>query len=180
MAEIPDLASESADASNRISPLNENTVTVEQFTEWLRGYQSAWEGRDAAAAARLFSDDARYHWTPLVPPQQGPAEIAAVWDAAVSQQRDIRFTFDVFAVSGATGMATLARGFHAPARPVQGPHRGRAGGGICSARRSAASSASGGTAPSRRARQNPRSGRLGRCSQLSARYRAAPSIACSV
>jgi len=81
------------------------TATVEQFTRWLRAYQSAWEGRDAAAAARLFSVDARYYWTPLVPPQQGPAEIATVWEAAVSQQRDIRFTFDVFAVSGSAGMA---------------------------------------------------------------------------
>ena len=81
-------------------------LTVEQFTEWLRGYQAAWEGRDAAAAAKLFSDDASYHWTPLVPPQQGPAEIAAVWQGAVSQQRDIRFTFGVFGVAGATGMAT--------------------------------------------------------------------------
>ena len=80
------------------------TVTAEQFTRWLHAYQSAWEGRDAAAAARLFSGDARYYWTPLVPPQQGPAEIAAVWEAAVGQQRDIRFTFDVFAVSGSTGM----------------------------------------------------------------------------
>lgn len=83
----------------------EFTLTTAQFTEWLRAYQSAWEGRDAAAAARIFSDDARYHWTPLVPPQQGPAEIAAVWEAAVGQQRDIRFTFDVFGVTGNSGMA---------------------------------------------------------------------------
>ena len=82
-----------------------------QFTEWLRSYQSAWEGRDAAAAASLFADDARYHWTPLVPPQKGPAEIAAAWDAAVSQQRDVRFTFAVFGVSGATGMATWRADF---------------------------------------------------------------------
>jgi ketosteroid isomerase-like protein len=89
----------------------EFTLTAAQFTEWLRAYQSAWEGRDAAAAAKIFSDDARYHWTPLVPPQQGPAEIAAVWESAVSQQRDIRFTFDVFGVSGATGMATWRADF---------------------------------------------------------------------
>ena len=82
-----------------------------QFTEWLRGYQSAWEGRDAAAAASLFAEDARYHWTPLVPPQKGPAEIAAAWDAAVSQQHDVRFTFAVFGVSGATGMATWRADF---------------------------------------------------------------------
>jgi len=87
------------------------TTTVEQFTQWLRAYQTAWEGRDAAAAAGLFTDDARYHWTPLVPPQQGPAEIAAAWQAAVSQQRDVRFTFAVFGVSGATGMATWRADF---------------------------------------------------------------------
>ena len=69
--------------------MNDYAVTVAQFTEWLRAYQSAWENRDAAAAARLFASDARYFWTPLVPPQTGPAEIAAVWEAAVSQQRDI-------------------------------------------------------------------------------------------
>jgi ketosteroid isomerase-like protein len=91
--------------------MGEYAATVEQFTQWLRGYQSAWEGRDAAAAARLFSDDARYHWTPLVPPQQGPSEIAAVWEAAVSQQRDIRFTFAVFGVSGPAGMATWRADF---------------------------------------------------------------------
>jgi ketosteroid isomerase-like protein len=87
------------------------TVTTAQFTEWLRGYQSAWEGRDAEAAAALFTDDARYHWTPLVPPQQGPAQIAAVWAAAVGEQRDIRFTFDVFAVAGSIGMATWRADF---------------------------------------------------------------------
>jgi len=81
-------------------------TTADEFSAWLRGYQSAWERRDSAAAAGLFSADARYYWTPLVPPQQGPAEIAAVWESAVSQQRDIRFTFSVFGVAGATGMAT--------------------------------------------------------------------------
>ncbi len=86
-------------------------ATADDFSAWLRAYQSAWEGRDAAAAARLFTADARYHWTPLVPPQQGPAEIAAVWEAAVSQQRDIRFTFSVFGVAGPTGMANWRADF---------------------------------------------------------------------
>ena len=86
-------------------------ATVEEFTQWLRAYQAAWEGRDADAAAKLFTDDARYHWTPLVPPQQGPAEIAAAWGSAVSRQRDIRFTYSVFGVSGPTGMATWRADF---------------------------------------------------------------------
>ena len=79
-------------------------VTAGQFSEWLRSYQSAWEGRDPSAAAKLFADDARYHWTPLVPPQQGPAEIAAAWAAAVDGQRDIRFTFEVFGYETAQGL----------------------------------------------------------------------------
>ncbi len=91
--------------------VNTYVATVEQFTAWLRGYQAAWQGKDLAAAAKLFSDDARYYWTPLVPPQKGPAEIAAAWGAAIAQQRDIRFTFDVFGVSGATGMATWRADF---------------------------------------------------------------------
>ena len=91
--------------------MNAYAATADDFSAWLRAYQSAWEGRDAAAAARLFTADARYHWTPLVPPQQGPAEIAAVWEAAVSQQRDIRFTFSVFGVAGPTGMANWRADF---------------------------------------------------------------------
>ena len=91
--------------------MNAYAATIEQFTLWLRAYQTAWEGRDAAAAARLFNDDARYYWTPLVPPQRGPAEVAAAWEAAVSSQRDIRFTFDVFAVAGPTGFATWRADF---------------------------------------------------------------------
>lgn len=86
-------------------------LTAEQFSEWLRGYQSAWERRDPEAAARLFAPDARYYWTPLVPPHEGPAAIAAAWQAAVAGQRDVRFTFEVFAVSGATGMAVWRADF---------------------------------------------------------------------
>jgi ketosteroid isomerase-like protein len=91
--------------------VNTYAATVEQFSLWLRAYQAAWEGRDAAAAAQLFTADARYYWTPLVPPQCGPAEIAAAWKAAVAQQRDIRFTFDVLAVTGPSGVATWRADF---------------------------------------------------------------------
>ena len=80
-------------------------ISAAQFDAWLLAYKSAWEGRDPAAAAKLFSADARYHWTPLVPPQQGPAEIAAAWANAVGHQRDIRFSFEIFGTAGASGMA---------------------------------------------------------------------------
>ena len=80
-------------------------MTVADFEHWLRAYGQAWECRDPAAAALLFTDDSEYYWTPLDPPQRGPAGIAAAWQAAVSQQRDIRFQFEILAVTGATGIA---------------------------------------------------------------------------
>lgn len=76
-----------------------------EFDRWLRAYQKAWQERDPPAAARLFSDDAEYYWTPLDPPQRGPAEVAAAWAGAVSRQQDIGFTYEILAVTGATGIA---------------------------------------------------------------------------
>jgi len=80
-------------------------MTNNDFDQWLRGYQKAWQERDATAAAQLFSDDAEYYWTPLDPPQRGPAGVAAAWEGAVSQQRDIRFSYQVLAVTDSTGIA---------------------------------------------------------------------------
>lgn len=75
------------------------------FDAWLKRYGEAWEGRDPAAAAKLFTPDAAYHWTPHDPPQRGPEQIAQAWDGAVSRQSDIRFTYEVLAVTGSTGIA---------------------------------------------------------------------------
>lgn len=80
-------------------------ITAAEFAAWLGAYRRAWEGRDPAAAALLFTEDSEYHWTPLDPPQRGRAEIAAAWEGAVSRQRDIRFTFDILAVAGSKGIA---------------------------------------------------------------------------
>ena len=76
-----------------------------EFENWLKAYQKAWESRDSHAAARIFSDDCEYYWTPLDPPQRGPARVAAAWEGAVSQQRDISFRYEILAVPGSTGIA---------------------------------------------------------------------------
>ena len=80
-------------------------LTTADFERWLNGYKVAWEKRDPAAAAALFTSDAQYYWTPFDPPQTGRAQIAAVWEAAVSAQKDIAFDFTVFAVAGSRGCA---------------------------------------------------------------------------
>lgn len=80
-------------------------MTAVGFASWLRSYGAAWENRDSAAAARLFSADAEYYWTPFDTPQRGREQIAAAWEGAVTQQRDIRFEFEVLAVTTALNIA---------------------------------------------------------------------------
>src|SRR6185295_9895301 len=91
------------------------------FDHWLKAYQQAWQGRDAAAAAALFSADAEYYWTPLDPPALGPAGVAAAWEGAVSQQRDITFRYEVLAVTATTGIAKWRADF--TRLPTQGKVR---------------------------------------------------------
>ena len=80
-------------------------LTRADFDTWLRGYGGAWEGRDADAAAALFTPDAEYYWTPFDPPQRGRAGVAAAWSGAVQGQRDIAFRCEVIATGGARGTA---------------------------------------------------------------------------
>ena len=80
-------------------------LAVDDFEAWLRGYKAAWETRDPAAAAALFTPDAEYYWTPFDAPHHGRAGIAAAWEAAVAGQKDVRFDYTVVAVTSATGVA---------------------------------------------------------------------------
>ena len=58
-----------------------NSAVTDRFERWLQAYGQAWEARDSAAAVRLFSKNAAYHWTPFDPPYVGRAEIAAALEA---------------------------------------------------------------------------------------------------
>lgn len=80
-------------------------LSYPDFDGWLRRYGAAWETRDPEAAAALFSADARYHWTPFQEPKRGPEEIAAAWREATDRQRNVRFSHEILAVAGATGLA---------------------------------------------------------------------------
>ena len=80
-------------------------LRVTDFDTWLRGYKNAWEKRDPAAAAALFTPDAEYYWTPFDPPHPGRPGIAGAWEAAVANQKDVTFEYSVVAVTGASGIA---------------------------------------------------------------------------
>lgn len=79
--------------------------TSQSFDTWLRAYKTAWESRDPDAAGALFTTDAQYSWTPFDPPQQGRAEIATAWRHAVSQQKDVSFTYSILAFAEGKGIA---------------------------------------------------------------------------
>jgi ketosteroid isomerase-like protein len=83
-------------------------VSVDEgvFTAWLQRYCAAWEQRDGHAAARLFTEDAEYYWTPFDPPKRGRAEIARAWNEATARQRSVRVASRVVAVTGNAGIAT--------------------------------------------------------------------------
>ncbi len=80
-------------------------IDISSLNEWLIKYKNAWESRDPAAAAALFTVDAEYFWTPFEAPKRGRDEIAKAWADATSRQQDVHFSFDVLAVTGNTGIA---------------------------------------------------------------------------
>ena len=86
------------------------TATVEK---WLAGYERAWESRDAARAAELFTANASYHEMPFDAPKAGQAGIREYWSAVTSDQRDIDFKSQVVAVNGQTGVAHWSATFTA-------------------------------------------------------------------
>lgn len=57
---------------------------------WVEGYRRAWEERDPAAAAALFTDDAEYRSMIFEEPHRGHDGVAGYWETVTSQQADVR------------------------------------------------------------------------------------------
>jgi hypothetical protein len=79
-------------------------IGTDGFAAWLEGYKRAWEERDGPQASALFTADATYAETPFDPPLVGRDAIAAYWEKVVSGQKDVTFTYEVLAASGAEGI----------------------------------------------------------------------------
>lgn len=103
-------------------------VTPEQAVAWLALYQQAWVTQDTALIVSLFTPDGLYHETRFRPPFAGHAGIRAYWDTdVVARQRDIEFSFSLWAVDGPMAYAhwhaaftDLKKGVH---REVDGVFR---------------------------------------------------------
>jgi len=80
-------------------------LTTAAVEKWLAGYERAWESRDAAGAAELFTPSATYHEMPFEAPKAGQAGIREYWASVTADQRDIDFKSQVISVNGLTGVA---------------------------------------------------------------------------
>jgi SnoaL-like domain len=61
--------------------------------EWIEAYGRAWEERDPAAAAALFTEDALYRSHPLREPHVGSEGVRAYWTRATLTQADVDVRF---------------------------------------------------------------------------------------
>ena len=91
-------------------------LTTQVFAAWLDRYRTAWEQRDPAAAAALFTADATYRETPFDPPPfEGREAIRDYWARTVAGQRDVRFSSDVLACADDRGICHWNASFTAAA-----------------------------------------------------------------
>ena len=88
-------------------------LTTAALEKWLAGYERAWESRDAARAAELFTPNASYHEMPFDAPKTGQAGIREYWSSVTADQRDIDFKSQAVAVNGQTGVAHWSATFTA-------------------------------------------------------------------
>ena len=69
----------------------------------MQGYKAAWEQRDEALFAALFTPDGQYSNTPFAV-QRGRAQLAEYW-RRVKLQEDVRVTYEVLASTAESGIA---------------------------------------------------------------------------
>jgi hypothetical protein len=64
-------------------------MTRDAISRWLEAYAAAWRGRDAEAAARLFTEEAVYRSSPFREPHVGTEGVRAYWTRATRDQRNL-------------------------------------------------------------------------------------------
>jgi ketosteroid isomerase-like protein len=80
-------------------------VAVDAINAWLTAYGEAWQTRDPAAAAELFTETATYEWGPFGDLLQGRAAIRERWAEVTAGQRDVAFGFEVLGIVERGGVA---------------------------------------------------------------------------
>jgi hypothetical protein len=89
------------------------------LTEWLDAYGKAWEERDAAQAAELFTEDAAYQWGPFGRKLRGRVMIREAWAEAVEDQLNIEFGYEVLTATARGGIVRWWCAADSPSRQVR-------------------------------------------------------------
>lgn len=75
------------------------------LAEWFDAYGQAWETKDSEAVTKLFTEDATYHEKPFDEPLRGGEGISVYWSDIPETQDEIRFSYDILALSENRGIA---------------------------------------------------------------------------
>lgn len=78
---------------------------MDTFYKWLNQYGRYWEQKDVSNFITLFSENARYYWTPFSDGLTGREKIFEEVTRALSTQSEINFEFNVLSFDGITGVA---------------------------------------------------------------------------
>jgi hypothetical protein len=75
------------------------SIDLAAFKSWLDAYGRAWESRDPQAAAGLFAEEGTYQVTPFLEPMRGRKAIFEYWSHVAQTEEDIRFGYEILAVT---------------------------------------------------------------------------------
>lgn len=85
--------------------------------EWVDAYERAWRTAGTEPLASLFAPGATYRTAPFEPPYQGPAAIAALWEAErEGPDEAFRMESEIVAVEGDTGVVRVEVAYGDPVR----------------------------------------------------------------
>lgn len=68
---------------------------ADRIRSWWDAMGVAWGKRSGEGFGALFTEDAKYYWTPFEDPQVGSEEITRRTAQAMASQREVRFRYEV-------------------------------------------------------------------------------------
>jgi ketosteroid isomerase-like protein len=81
-------------------------VDVAGVNGWLARYVAAWESRDRAEIAALFTEDARYGYHPYKEPVVGREAVVDAWLEDEDEPGSFEAAYECYAVDGDRAVAT--------------------------------------------------------------------------
>ena len=75
-----------------------------QFDSWLKNLGKAWMEKDMDLIAAICAKNVKYYETPFGKPYTSPAAVKKLWQEVPNNQKDIKFKYDILAVTVTMGI----------------------------------------------------------------------------